>query len=229
MAAAKKEIGSLRLVGRDEGLAAHPPSVPEQTKEELDRQLVNGLRAAAPGAARQFYERVRPQVDKTLRRLVGRGDFEFDDAVQGTMLELIQTIDRFRFDCSLDSWVSTVAAHVVYKRLRRRSLERRFFDTHDASPHDNVVGLWPHPKRNAMLNETLRKLGQLLSAMDEKKVWTFLLHDVWGYDLKEIAQITEVSVAAAQSRLVRARNEIQRTVAEDPSLANAFAEMGEGT
>ncbi|HEX2672579.1 MAG TPA: sigma factor-like helix-turn-helix DNA-binding protein [Polyangiaceae bacterium] len=45
------------------------------------------------------------------------------------------------------------------------------------------------------------------------------MHDVYGYDLKEVGQITGVSLAAAQSRLVRGRREIHERIKRDEALA----------
>jgi RNA polymerase sigma-70 factor (ECF subfamily) len=182
-----------------------------------------GLRAGDPSFAGELYDRLRPVVDRTVRRLLGPADHDREDAVQSALLEIITSIDRFRGDSSLDGWASTVAAHIVYKRIRRRRLERAAFSV---APADELIEGTASASRHdedLEAREVVDRVTAHLNLMDQGRAWAFLLHDVWGYDLRETAAILEVSVAAAQSRLVRGRHEIHARVAADPSLASQLA------
>lgn len=184
------------------------------------------MNAGDVGAATAFHDRIRPQVDRTLYRLLGRRDTDHEDLAQLALIELVYTIDRFRGDCSLDSWVSTITAHVTYKQLRRRKTERRIFAgvEPEAATPASVRGHGGQMIARDLMVRVMRQLDD----MDEAKSWTYLLHDVAGYDLKEIAQITGVSVAAAQTRLVRGRRELQERIQNDPELASYLTEQEGG-
>ena len=62
-------------------------------------------------------------------------------------------------------------------------------------------------------------MAEHLCTMREDRSWAFLLHDVCGYSLDEVAHICGISIVAAQSRLVRGRREIHDRIAADPRLA----------
>jgi RNA polymerase sigma-70 factor, ECF subfamily len=120
-------------------------------------------------------------------------------------------------DCSLDTWTSIIAARVVYKHIRRRKTEWCIFGALDA---DLLAGSTStRPGREVMLREATRRVLVHLDTMDEGKACAFVLHDVHGYDLREISEITDVRVTAAQTRLVRGRREIHERIAGDPELA----------
>jgi len=74
------------------------------------------------------------------------------------------------------------------------------------------------------MRSALRRIERHLHALDAGKAWTFVLHDVHGYDLDEVSQITGVSRSAAQSRLVRGRRALHDRIARDPELAGLLRE-----
>lgn len=217
MAADRASLPSkLRLVGEP------PPAATRAAAHALDdAELLAAARRGNPSAAAALHDRVRPQVDRTVARLVGRLDADADDVAQLALMAIVDGIGRFRGECSLDSWTSTVTARVVYKHLRRRVVERRLFEretTESEAPHDG------DPATRELVGRVLAHVWGL----DESKAWAFLLHDVCGYNLREVASITGATVAAAQSRLVRGRRELHERLAADPELAE-FLEHKEAT
>jgi RNA polymerase sigma-70 factor (ECF subfamily) len=162
---------------------------------------------------------VRPQVDRTIRRLLGPGDPEHEDVAQQALIELVSTIGRYRGDCSLESWTSVVTAHVVYKSIRRRRFERRVFCSLDAEHTAQIAGP-VDIGRDAITRSVMTRVLGHLEGMDHDKAWTFVLHDVCGYDLREVARITNVSMSAAQTRLVRGRRELHERIGGDRELAS---------
>jgi RNA polymerase sigma-70 factor (ECF subfamily) len=211
----------LRVVPTQEGTAPRPPvSAPSLSLD--DSELIAAVRRGDRSAATAFHDRLRPRVDGTIRRLLGGRDSEHEDLAQQTMIAIVGAIDRYRGDCSLESWASSIAANVVYNHLRRRSTERGIFqresDGDQASPVSSTMG------RGIVVRDLLERVRAHLETLSLEKAWTFLLHDVHGYDVQEIAEITSTSVAAAQSRLVRARREIHERIAADPELAGYFDE-----
>jgi RNA polymerase sigma-70 factor, ECF subfamily len=190
-----------------------------------DSELLASIRAGDPDAATALHDRLRPVAERAVRRLLGASDRDREDLVQQSMIEVVTTIERFRGECPLDAWASTVAAHVVYKHLRRRIVERRIFES--LRSDDDAVATSRSLAGDVAARSALNRVLSHLDAIDEAKAWAYVLHDVCGYDLREVAQITETSVAAAQSRLVRGRRELMEKLAADPELSEMMSRMKE--
>jgi RNA polymerase sigma-70 factor (ECF subfamily) len=222
---------NLRLIPGQKSDRAPESDVGKQLKSPPspsldDIELLTALRASDASAATAFHDRARPQIDRTILRLLGRRDSDHEDLAQLSMIELVYAIEKFRGECSLDSWISMITARVVYKQLRRRKLERRTFDVYDPETSTAVSGR--KTERDAMAKNVMTRISAHLKTIEEQKAWTFLLHDVRGYDLQEISEIMGVSVSAAQTRLVRGRREIHERIAADPELANVLEDLEGG-
>ena len=181
-----------------------------------DSALLAGLKARDASLSSAFYARVRPVLDRTLTRLLGARDNDYEDVAQRALYELVETIDRFRGECPLDAWISIVTARAAYRSIRKRRSERRLFA--DLDPQDTQRATPSHAAAIAA-RQAIERIRLELAQMSPERAWAFLLHDVYGYDLKEVGEITGASLSAAQSRLVRGRREIHERIRGDEALA----------
>jgi len=165
----------------------------------------------------EFDNRTRPIVKKTVRRLLGAGDCDFEDIVQIAMMELIRSLKHYRVECTIETWTATVSANVVYKQLRRRGVEQRLF-SREIVPEDVPIS----SKQEPVLREMVDRVMDHLRLIQPERAWAYLLHDVHGYSLEEIARISNATVAAVQSRLFRGRRELHERIAKDPDLAGGL-------
>lgn len=228
----------MAAVARPPLMLVPPPRAPESERPPAgtpgergegsaldDSALLMGLKARDRSISAAFYDRVRPIVDRTLTRLLGAHDRDYEDVAQRALFELVDTIDRFRGECPLNAWVSIVSARAAFRAIRRRRVERRLFA--DVELDDAPAVTHSHANTVAV-RQAIGRVRRELEQMDQNRAWTFLLHDVYGYDLKEVGQITGVSLAAAQSRLVRGRREVHERIRKDEALARFLRHHPEG-
>lgn len=197
------------------------PDAGDRRPTQTDDAILAAVRRGDAAVAADFYWRIKPVVERTVRRLFGKSDCDGEDVVQIALVQIIESLPTYRGDCPLDAWVSAVSANVVYKHIRRRRLERRIFE----GALDGAEPVAPPSTggvQHLLARDATRRVSQHLTAMRPDRSWAFLLHDVCGYSLDEVAHICGISVAAAQSRLVRGRGDLHDRIAADPSLADAM-------
>jgi RNA polymerase sigma factor (sigma-70 family) len=142
--------------------------------------------------------------------------------VQSVFEQIVLTLARGSYagNCSLKTWASRISSNVALNALRSRRRERKVVDrTADIPGEGQTSGNSMPPlmaggassidmERQSNARALLRVVMGELSEMNQRRAQAVILHDIEGYDLEEIASMTEVSVAAAQSRLVRGRKEL---------------------
>jgi len=184
-----------------------------QLRVQEDAFLVAGVQRGDLRAARSFHARIEPAVNRTLAKVLGRGDHEFEDIAQLALERIVLSITRGQYGgrCNLATWASVITSRVAIDHLRRRRHERRLFwfkkDEEDAEfevPAKDDT----RPDQRLDAHSKLAALRESLAKLSPEKAETVVLFEVMGHDLPEIAEMTGVSVSAAQSRLVRGRKEL---------------------
>jgi RNA polymerase sigma-70 factor (ECF subfamily) len=180
-----------------------------------DGELCEALTAGESWAAEAVYDRVEDVVDGVLFRLLGPGDVDRDDLTQQAIESVITTIvsGRFARGCSLRSWATLITQHLAIDTMRARTRERTLFDRNvPYQALELVASNTQTPERAAETRRRIERLLGALSAVNQQRAEAVVLHDVLEHDLAEIARLTGITVAAAQSRLVRGRREILKWI-----------------
>ncbi len=176
--------------------------------ELSDAALIEAVVAGNDRVAAQLYDRLVSVIDRTLFRVFGRRESDHDDLVQTAFEQVVLTLARGSYagNCSLKTWAARITSNVALNALRSRRRERKVLDRNTELPDEGTqsVDLDRQTTARTMLNCVMEELAE----MNQRRAQAVLLHDVEGYDLEEIARLTGVSVAAAQSRLVRGRKEL---------------------
>lgn len=174
-----------------------------------DQELIDAAASGDPKIAGKLYERLIGVVNRSLYRIFGRRESNHDDLVQTTFEQIILTLGKGRFvgATGLSAWASTVTWHVALKALRSRRREHRVLSWGEEASELELAAPQVDVERSLVLRRRIDEARAELGDMDPAKAEAFLLHDLLGHDLTEIASMTNVTVAAAQSRLVRGRKE----------------------
>ncbi len=167
--------------------------------------------------------------------------FDAEDAVQDTLERAWRA--RGSFDpavAALTTWVFRIARNVCFDRLRdapRRPLPRDLSEPGidvgaPLVPAFDVPWLMPAPtkwfdesgpERAVIRADSVRlAVTAVLQALPPRQRGVFILRDVFGYSAAETAAVLEISVAAANSALQRARVAIgDRTARPAPLSSDA--------
>src|ERR1041384_732238 len=175
-----------------------------------DELIIRSLRDGDAWAAELLYDRASYTVERTLRRILQSADADYEDLLQITLERVIESLVEQRFSgaCSLATWASAIAGHVGVDALRSRIRERTLFKRGEDATAPAFAG-----QHHATLEKQLEarseieQLQDILASMKPEQAHAILMHDALGHEIAEIAALSGVSVAAAQSRLVRGRKE----------------------
>lgn len=179
-------------------------------KDLDDAALVERAQAGDSTAFDELVRRYEGKVFHLTRRILGDPD-EAEDALQETFLSAYRGLPRFKREAKFSTWIFRIATNAALMRLRKRrpdvvSLDQPLASDadHDASPLE--LRDWSAtPDEELADQETRVAMDQAIAALPPELAAVFVLRDVEGLSNEETAEATGLSLAAAKSRLHRAR------------------------
>jgi RNA polymerase sigma-70 factor (ECF subfamily) len=174
---------------------------------ELDDQAL--LSRAVEGDVDAFAELVRRYEHRVravlVRLLDDRRDVE--EAAQDCFVQAWRNLGRFRGDAAVSTWLYRIAVNEALARLRRKRLPTANLD--EASERRLAADPRAEPHQLAESGELEEFLADRIRALEPEYRAPLVLRDVVGLSNQEVADILELSLPAAKSRIHRARMQIR--------------------
>jgi RNA polymerase sigma factor (sigma-70 family) len=165
-------------------------------------------------ATRDLYERYARQIHAFCLNQLGSRE-EAEDAVQSTFLNAFRGLKR-GVDPEFESaWLYKIAENVCLTRQRSAYRRRRIESPGDL---DAMQDLLPAHEAD---NDQLLRLPEALEAMPEQQRRALLLREWQGLSYREISVELELSQAAVETLLFRARRSLATALADEPKSSHA--------
>ena len=179
------------------------------------------LRRAQGGDPEAFEQLIGP-----LEQLVWRICWHYtgnreaaEDCGQETMIRIWRSLESYRGDCALESWVYRIAANCCMDWLRKKKrdksvsmepLQEQGFDPADPSPgtEDQVVAEDEH-----------RRLREAITQLPDEQREALILTQLEKIPYEEAAQMLGVSEGTVKSRVNRAKARLKEILSAEGELS----------
>jgi RNA polymerase sigma-70 factor, ECF subfamily len=182
-----------------------------------DAELVARCKAGEPTAQRSLFHRERLRVHGLLFRVVG-SNAHLDDLLQDTFLEVFRSLPSFRGESSLRTWIDRCAVRVAYAHFARKRRSPSLQPVADLDAEDPSAG------DRASVREAVRRLYAELDQLEPRLRIAFTLFAIEGRSQREVAELTNSTLATVKIRVWRARHTLEQRAKQDPLLSEFLAE-----
>ena len=210
----------------------HGYTLRERELEKLDRislaETIELVRQGDTEAFEPIYTNYFGLVHSICLRML-RDPMEAEDVAQDTFVHLLRKIHMFRGESAFSSWLYRLTTNLVLMRFRRKkpklsSLDE-LLDDEDEGKACREIGA-PDLHLTGLLDRI--NLQAAIDLLPQGYKAAFILHDVHGYEHREVAQICGYSAGNSKSQLHKARQRLRTllretkysTMAESRGIAN---------
>jgi len=176
-----------------------------------DEELVRDFLAGDDAAFEELVTRYQPAIMNMAYRLLGNRN-DACDLCQEVFVLLLRKLGSFRGEAKFSTWLYRVSLNAChdYARKSRRNISI------SESPGDDLPEIEQRladdgldaPEASMERAEVQKAVREAIARLPYRFKEIIYLHDISGYNYKEVAEILDISLGTVKSRLNRARNRL---------------------
>ncbi len=188
-------------------LASLTKPLPQQLAVPPYEELVARARKGDRRAFRLLVERYEDEIAATVVAMLGPSG-EVDDVVQEAFIRFYQTLDRFRGEAAVSTYLKRIAINRSLDALRRRKRLLARFRSRDDETY-SVLEPSIEEEEHVEARERARLVHQAIDALPPKHRAVVVLRMIEGYSTEETAEMLDIPYGTVLSRLSRAHTKLK--------------------
>ena len=177
---------------------------------EKEAELVAKIKAGNISAFNLLVQGYQKMVINTCYRfLLNQEDAE--DTAQEVFVEVYQSINSFRRDAKISTWIYRIAVAKCLDEIKKRNRKKRITSVGKILRIEGIAQ-WmaggERPDKGISQTENLNEIMQALNTLPDSQRVAFTLSKIDGYTNTEIAAIMNTSVLSVESLVSRAKRKV---------------------
>src|SRR6185436_15803947 len=193
------------------------PAAVADVRPQVEDQFIERLKRGDAAAFETLVNERSGEIYGLLYRLTENAE-EARDLTQETFLRAFQSIERFRGDADVRTWIYRIAINQARNRWRwwrRRRRDSTVSLDSTAMESGQTVGstlkeMSADPEQRTLAHEREVVLQAALYKVGRAYRETLILRDIEGFTYEEIASTLGTNVGTVKSRLARGRQELRK-------------------
>lgn len=180
-----------------------------------DEDLMLRYRDGDVAAFGQLYNRHKGGLYRYLLRKCGN-EATSEELFQDVWMKLIKARERYEVKAKFTTYLYQLAHNRFVDHYRKQKTSDSINQLHGDCEVDTLAGdLQGQPEQKVVLQEQAQTLLQLIDLLPDEQREVFILREEEGMSIAEIAEVTNVNVETAKSRLRYAVNKLRTGMLED--------------
>ena len=188
------------------------------TSQSYEAKLVEKLRSGDSTAMEEFYNLYRSRLYTLISEQVDRDQAVAEDLVQEVFLAALSSLDKFRGDSQLYTWLRSIALHKIndfYRRQAREPESKISAPDFYAMKLEQTVGNEPAVHSSMESEEIRHSVHQALEGLPQDYQKVLVLKYLDEMPVLEISQVMGRSPKSVEGLLSRARKAMRDNLEEN--------------
>ena len=146
------------------------------------------------------------------------------DLKQETQIRAEEKLDPFRGDAAFSTWIYRIATNLALMKMRKDKTKKVTLDQPEETSMPSMVTEmpdWTHNPANYFKNNEMKDLlNKAIDSLPDKYKSVFVLRDIEGFPISEVAEMLSISQPTVKTRSHRSRLYLREKLVEYFSSRN---------